>query len=58
MGARLTTIDPKHQADADKVSEQLRSVAEGITSLAAQAAIPLDRFARRFIFSTWWLSID
>jgi hypothetical protein len=57
-GARLTAIDPKHQADADKVNAQLKSVAYGITSLAAQAGGNFNNFVNGYIFSTWWLSVD
>jgi hypothetical protein len=57
-GARLKVVDPKHQAEADKVSEQLKSVADGVASLASQADANIDQFVHRFIFSTRWLSID
>ena len=57
-GATLTALDPKHQADADKVNEQLRSVAEGITALAGEAGGKFDDFVHQYIGSSWWLSID
>jgi hypothetical protein len=57
-GATLTAFDPKHQADADKVNEQLTSVAEGITALAGQAGGKFDDFVHRYIGSSLWLSID
>lgn len=57
-GARLTTIDSAHQAEADKVNAQLKSVADGVTSLAAQAGGKFEDFVHRYIHSTWWLSID
>jgi hypothetical protein len=57
-GAHLTALNPAHQADADKVNEQLKLVADGITSLAGQAGGKFDEFVHRYIRSSWWLSID
>ena len=57
-GARLAAFDPAHQADADKVNEQLQTLARGITSLAGQAGGKFDDFMHRYIHSSWWLSID
>jgi hypothetical protein len=57
-GATLTALDPKLQPDADKVNEQLKRLAEGITVLAGQAGGKFDEFVRRYTFSSWWLSID
>jgi hypothetical protein len=57
-GAHLTAINPTHQAEADKVNAQLKSVADGIVSLAAQAGGEFNDFVHRYIHSTWWLSID
>ncbi|MFY9641300.1 MAG: hypothetical protein WBQ49_06870 [Rhodomicrobium sp.] len=57
-GARLTALDPKDQADADKVNAQLKSVADGIASLAGQTSDNFAKFVNRYTLSTWWLSID
>ena len=57
-GARLIALDPIHQADADKVNAQLKSVAHGITLLAARSADNYGTFVNRYTLSTWWLSID
>ena len=57
-GARLTAIDSTHQAEADKVNAQLKNVADGISSLAAQTGGNFDDFVHRYIHSTFWLSID
>jgi hypothetical protein len=57
-GATLTALDPKHQANADKVNEQLKSLADGITALAKQAGGKFNDFVHRYIGSSWWLSID
>jgi hypothetical protein len=56
--ARLTAHNPTHQPDADKVNAELQKIADGITSLAAQAGGKFNDFVHRYIFSTWWLSID
>jgi hypothetical protein len=57
-GARLAAINPAHQAEADKVNAQLKSVADGIVFLAAQTGGTFNDFVHRYINSTWWLSID
>jgi hypothetical protein len=57
-GATLTAYNPVHQADCDKVNEQLKIIADGITALAHQTGIKFDDFFHRYIHSSWWLSID
>jgi hypothetical protein len=57
-GATLTAHNAAHQPDADKVNEQLKKLANGITALGAQAGGKFDDFVHRYIHSSWWLSID
>jgi hypothetical protein len=57
-GAKLTSFDPALQTEADKVNEQLSKLAEGITAMAGQAGETLDKFARHYLRSSWWLAID
>jgi hypothetical protein len=57
-GATLTAHDPKLQPVADKVNAQLQKVTQGITALAGQANSKFDDFVHRYVFSSWWFSID
>lgn len=57
-GARLDSVDPAHQHQAEKVNNQLKRILEGVTELAGLAGQDMDRYPNRYLLGSWWLSID
>lgn len=57
-GARFTAYNPVHQTTANKLNEQFKIIADGITALARQAGGTFEDFFSSYIRSSWWLSID
>jgi hypothetical protein len=57
-GAKFTAYKPAHQTTANKLNEQFKIIADGITALAGEAGGTFDAFFSSYIRSSWWLSID